>query len=207
MTERGILMSAPMVRAILEGRKTQTRRIVKAPRGWPQYSHCDPFTMPPAVWWWNGEHERVGIRQECSHGVPADRLWVREAFMHDPATYCWEASVSIPAIPASTIYRADCVDPRGGRWSPSIHMPRSLSRITLEITDVRVERLQDISDADAVAEGVQVDECGHAIHEGDPIAWGGARGAYSMLWDRLNGAGSWDANPWVWVISFKRLPA
>lgn len=73
--------------------------------------------------------------------------------------------------------------------------------------DVRVDRLHDISDADAQAEGVQVDELGHAIHEGDPIAWGSARGAYSMLWDRLNGDGSWVANPWVWVISFKRLPA
>lgn len=205
MAERGILMSAPMVRAILSGSKSQTRRVVKpqpdAIHGGEPYWHVGGYR----AWRHRGVTDvlRMGGNElVCPLGVPGDRLWVRESFscsiayerypLREWGNKVWYWADGIPA-------RGDWTKPR-----PSIHMPRSLSRITLEITDIRVARLQGISDADAVAEGVQVDELGHAIHEGDPIAWGGARGAYSMLWDRLNGDGSWEANPWVWVISFGR---
>ncbi len=188
MKERPILFSAPMVRAILAGTKTQTRRVVK-PR-----KDCD-FGCELAPHELAGEANGGDFRN--AYCAPGDRLWVREAFIHEPADYCWEASVSIPCRPASTVYRADQEgDTRGAGWKPSIHMPRSLSRITLEITGVRVERLQDISEADAAAEGVQ------AKHAAD-ADWT-AREAFCVLWESINGGGSWDANPWVWVVEFKR---
>ncbi len=117
--------------------------------------------------------------------------------------YCWEASVSIPSRPSHTTYRADCDgDTRGAGWKPSIHMPRNLSRIDLEITSVRVERLQDISESDAIDEG--------------SFSWAGeqdtpvrdlleARLVYRHLWESINGQGSWDANPWVWVVTFRKV--
>lgn len=192
MKERPILFSSPMVRAILAGTKTQTRRVVK-PRRHP-YGHM----MSP--------DEVVGevIGETCSvrspHGVPGDRLWVREAFMHEPADYCWEASVSIPCRPSVTIYRADIDgDARGAGWTSPIHMPRNLSRLDLEITSVRVEKLNDISEADAIAEGVTLPERTCTMYDG---IW---RDGYRQLWESINGPGSWDRNPWVWVIEFKRL--
>lgn len=193
MTERPILFSAPMVRAILAGTKTQTRRAVK---GWPLEWLSPSIGFSP-------EYVAMPENGACPYGHPGDRLWVREAFIHEPADYCWEASVSIPCRPASTVYRADQEgDTRGAGWKPSIHMPRSLSRITLEVTGVRVERLQDISEADAQAEGCALecmtptgDDSGSAIH---------GPGGYIALWESINGPGSWDKNPWVWVIEFKR---
>ncbi len=179
--ERPILMSAPMVRALLAGTKTQTRRIMKPqPVGMLEFSN---FRNSP---WERGL-----------------RLWVRESFIHVPADYCWEASVSIPSRPSHTTYRADCDgDTRGAGWKPSIHMPRNLSRIDLEITSVRVERLQDISESDAIDEG--------------SFSWAGeqdtpvrdlleARLVYRHLWESINGQGSWDANPWVWVVTFRKV--
>ena len=197
MKERPILFSAPMVRAILNGTKTQTRRAVKD-------RHID--SAPPAcIFQW--------LRERCTYGQPGDRLWVREAFMHEPADYCWEASVSIPCRPAETVYRADHDgDTRGAGWKPSIHMPRALSRITLEITGVRVERLQDISEADAIAEGVHpggaclpdddtssFSRIGPVCNASFPVA------RYAALWESINGAGAWEKNPLVWVIEFRRL--
>ena len=197
MKERPILFSAPMVRAILNGTKTQTRRAVKD-------RHID--SAPPACFFqW--------LRERCTYGQPGDRLWVREAFMHEPADYCWEASVSIPCRPAETVYRADHDgDTRGAGWKPSIHMPRALSRITLEITGVRVERLQDISEADAIAEGVHpggaclpdddtssFSRIGPVCNASFPVA------RYAALWESINGAGAWEKNPLVWVIEFRRL--
>lgn len=127
---------------------------------------------------------------------------MREAFIHEPADYCWEASVSIPSRPASTVYRADFPESQPGEgWKPSIHMPRQLSRITLEVTGVRVERLQDISEADAKAEGV-------SMPDGTPTPpdfWSYQQ-EFRHLWEQINGPGSWNANPfWVWVIEFKKL--
>lgn len=195
VAERPILFSGAMVRALLSGKKTQTRRAVK-PRKDPDYGcHLAPCEIA-------GDEHQARL---CPYGQPGDRLWVREAFIHEPADYCWEASVSIPCRPALTVYRADAEDPRGGRWTPSIHMPRRLSRITLEIAGVRVERLQDISEADALAEGVPNQPVlgGYSAREGckwlppEPVA------EFARLWELINGPGSWDANPWVWVVSFR----
>jgi hypothetical protein len=190
MTSRPILMSAPMVRAILAGNKTQTRRVVKyaAPDlidedGWPLRDMSA-----------DGAGE---VRSACPYGQPGDRLWVRET---------WGEFRREPGRP---IYRAD--DPlalgSSNPWKPSIHMPRCYSRITLEITGVRVERLQDISEADAKAEGAPcVDEVsGHEVLFPQHSKAGTYRLGYRALWEQINGPGSWDANPWVWVVCFKRV--
>lgn len=199
MKERPIIFSAPNVRAILAGRKTMTRRVCKGQR---ELSNEHDFQL-----------------DRCPYGQPGDRLWVRETFLHEPADYCWEASVSIPSRPAMTIYRADA-DPTGSDtagWKSPIHMPRSLSRITLEIESVRVDRLQDISEADAMAEGVErIFPAGHPADTGPNhyTAEGPERvslnqptavGAFRALWALINGEGSWTANPWVWVLAFKRV--
>ncbi|MGA4275635.1 hypothetical protein ACI2VH_02630 [Ralstonia nicotianae] len=205
--ERPILFSGAMVSAILDGRKTQTRRIIS-----PQ-----PTVDERGLLWWkwskysgSANIERLGQPSDdwlarCPYGQPGDRLWVREAFMHEPADYCWEASVSIPVRPATTIYRADS-DPRGEAkgcgWKPSIHMPRALSRITLEITGVRVERLQEINEEDARAEGVGPLRSDGRMRNGTPAIDG-----YADLWESINGAGSWAVNPWVWVVEFRRVAA
>lgn len=186
--EHPILFSAPMIRAILDGTKTQTRRVVKRPKRTPLDYILNPSLMVDAwcVWWQNPSFERVGQTQDCPYGQPGDRLWARET---------WRVSDQ----PDERIeYRAD-VDPQydGLKWTPSIHMPRWASRITLEITAVRVERLQDISEQDAMAEGIN----GEQLHS----AQGYAPKAFMKLWESINGPGSWAANPWVWCISFRRL--
>ncbi|MBP6637992.1 MAG: hypothetical protein KA179_09930 [Sulfuritalea sp.] len=197
-----MLFSAPMVRAILDGRKTVTRRVVKPPRNRPAFVLLDH-----GHGWWpyqsdDGESELCDDGMEhpytCPYGKPGDRLWVREAFMHEPADYCWEASVSIPCRPAVTIYRADHDEreSRGAGWKPSIHMPRWAGRITLEVVGVRVERLREISRGDAMAEGCPFPNMAAGD---DPRQW------YAALWDQINGAGSWDANPWVWVVEFRKV--
>jgi hypothetical protein len=205
--ERPILFSAPMVRALLAGTKTQTRRAV--------HQKYLPWLDNMVTRFLDGEWNQ----RPLPYGQPGDRLWVRETFMHEPADYCWEASVSIPCRPAETVYRADFPQsPPGEGWQPSIHMPRALSRITLEVTGVRVERLQDISEADASAEGIV--ECPIPADDEGPRRIGymvgpddGESGlqvtpirAYRQLWESINGPGSWAANPWVWVVEFRRLP-
>lgn len=190
MKERPILFSAPMVRALLAGTKSQTRRVVK-----PQ-----PRILAGELLCWKDDaltDDQMAVR--CPYGSPGDRLWVREAFMHEPADYCWEASVSIPCRPASTVYRADFHESQPGEgWKPSIHMPRSLSRILLDVTAVRVERLQDISATDAIAEGLST-----RLREHDAVCH--LLDQYRDLWESINGPESWDANPWVWVVEFKRV--
>lgn len=205
MKERPILFSAPMVRAILDGRKVQTRRIVKGAdyfaAGWPckfgkpcaetrcLYSHVD------------GKHLTV---MHSPYGGPEDRLWVREtwqgplvddidAYRAEPSNYhnpefCQYAADGGPAPEFVTMD-----DELVRRWRPSIHMNRWASRISLEITGVRVERLQDISVGDCCNEGAPLEQT-HAVQ-----TW------YEELWESINGRGSWDANPWVWVIEFKRV--
>lgn len=169
MKERPIIFSGPMVRAILEGRKTQTRRVVKDDT-MLAWLNCDNVVKPI-----NDHVAHLG----CPYGQPGDRLWVRETFCpdYDPP-----------------IYKAD-EDQAKIAWKPSIHMPRWASRITLEITAVRVERLQDISDADALAEGCE------PFRENDM----NAIDAYADLWADINGPENWEANPWVWVIEFKKV--
>lgn len=216
MKERGVLFNAPMVRALLDGSKTQTRRAIKLPHmnplgKWEPSTFGGPDggrtrageTVPlqGSIW-----HTRTGDCLGCQHGVPGDRLWVRETWMADPPIDdSWPSTQFagcrprdhslIPEDyrkPEHCLYRAtETADLHG--WTPGIHMFRWASRITLELTGVRAERLQDISEADAIAEGIT-----HSTLN-DP------RVEYRWLWESINGPGSWDTNPWVWVIEFKRV--
>ena len=167
-----------MVRAILDGRKTQTRRVVK-----PQPDEVkDPnakVALITCLRFYQG-----GKEHSCPYGAPGDRLWVRETF-----------AMESPTCP---VYLADQTDKTTvERWKPSIHMPRKLSRLTLEIVSVRVERSQDITEEDALDEGVFLNPTTHLATE--------AREAYGRIWESINGFGSWALNPWVWVIEFKKL--
>jgi len=156
-----------------------------------------------AIW-----HTRTGDSLVSPHGQPGDRLWVRET---------WRIAGEMAHDPGYFEYRASC---RGNindvgdlipRWRPSIHMPRAASRIQLEITGVRVERLNDCSEADAVAEGIRPFKDGWERFHTDPAdtehtgATKDPRLAYKGLWEQINGAGAWEANPWVWVVEFRRL--
>jgi len=183
MTDRPILFSGAMVRALLAGTKTQTRRVVKKSECWPisavRATMLESRGSAMAV---DAQSRTYGPEIKCPYGQPGDRLWVRETW-HDASS----------ALHSCALYRADGGEIYGGKWAPSIHMPRWASRITLEITSVRVERLQDISEADAIAEGVYTDPASPAYD------------AYAQLWDEINGPGSWAANPWVWVLEFRRL--
>ena len=183
MTERPILFSAPMVRAILAGTKTQTRRVVKHP-----LAQNLSYIVDIGKGWFGDEEGEVQIR--CPYGQPGDRLWVREK---------WQAvSGNDRARHIMTHPRPDrgwleyAATPRADepayKWRPSIHMPRWASRITLEIVSVRVERLNDMDGEDARAEGV-------ACHAD-----------FRDLWESINGAGSWATNPYVWVVEFRRMP-
>ncbi|CAB4136983.1 hypothetical protein UFOVP315_26 [uncultured Caudovirales phage] len=181
MKERPILFSAPMVRAILEGRKTQTRRVVKR---------------------LNPEHPVLAgeaILRMCPYGQPGDRLWVRETFAYA------HNDDGVPQSPERFLYAA--TENWEGRSVPSIHMPRRASRITLEIVAVRVERLNQMQAHDAMREGIVWNKtCGYTADgifgdRGNPVT------TFYYLWEQLNGLGSWQTNPWVWVIEFKKLTA
>lgn len=218
MKERPILFSGPMVRAILEGRKTQTRRVVKLPEKKSFTDSVNPDGLP-IIWHELSEFKgrsqmkRIEVFHElCPHGTVGDRLWVRECFGTTAAVPTSTAKDEFAFLgqPELFAYRAD--NPSGRWcWKPSIHMPRWASRITLEITGVRVERLQDISDADVDAEGMDLEgehsqwfnEGEHQHIAGAPMS--GERYAFMRLWSSINGPESWDASPWVWVIEFKRL--
>lgn len=203
MTERPILFSAPMVRALLAGTKTQTRRAMK-----PQPS--EDFSVLAVEWYSPVFVDRRGEEREgadifgvygdeegykCPYGAPGDRLWVRESG--------WERPERTPRMLregadtwARYYYDADAHDVEslkewGFKRRPSIHMPRWASRLTLEITGVRVEQLQDISATDAWAEGIPHSPDVNPLHE------------YEELWNAINGKGAWNENPWVWVIEFR----
>ena len=211
MKERPILFSAPMVRAILDGSKTQTRRVVK-PQPIEDRLHDHVERKYGLFTWWAGNRTfSIQHQARCPYGQPGDRLWVRETWnvthhsqlapgenIAKSAEDCVRDNNGfMPSCAEGVVYAADGVTshPVHGkaRWRPSIHMPRWASRILLEITDVRVERLQDISEADAISEGVQ-----HSTLN-DP------RVEYRWLWESINGPDSWAANPWVWVIEFQRI--
>ena len=198
MKERPILFSAPMVCAILEGRKTQTRRVVKCD-GIDLAGPCgnrltgDTFLSGRD---WAGNHALL----RCPYGKPGDRLWVRETWRIDGlSTKC---ALEIGRRHTDGLsFRADMYGDRSCDdcpWIPSIHMPRWASRITLEITTIRVERLQDISAEDCIAEGISTQ-----LREHDATC--DLQSKYKALWQSIYGPGSWDANPWVWVLEFKRV--
>jgi hypothetical protein len=205
--ESPIRFNGPMVRAMLDGSKTQTRRIAKNRKD-PDIG-CDMAPCEIA-----GEPAAMQARI-CPYGQPGERLWVRETWQGP----MWEENEPWPEnayLPAHCQYAAD-----GGRrpeyvdaddnyrqgWRPSIHMPRWASRILLEIVSVSVERLNDISAEDARAEGVDAElAAAGALHGPSrttllPVTVHG----FAHLWESINGAGSWDANPWVWVIEFRRV--
>ncbi|MDP4557915.1 hypothetical protein Q9247_09490 [Halomonas meridiana] len=200
--ERPILFNGDMVNAILAGRKTQTRRIVK-PQRHPYGEIISADKVAEEVLGMTG-----AIR--CPYGQPGDRLWVREAFR----------SRRVDNLPGDVAYRADCPGEKtvpnsyGRPWKPSIHMPRWASRITLEIVSVRVERLQNISEADAMAEGIELPENGtyrdYSVKPENNEGYDYCKSpvdSYRTLWEKINGSDSWDANPWVWVVEFKRVEA
>jgi hypothetical protein len=243
MSEKPILFSAPMVRAILDGTKTETRRVVKWPAG------CDEFWREDARPWLLGfgggdypdvsdgliQVEDAPVLRVCPYGAPGDILWVRETWRpwswHEgepitvefqaggPRTECesdpawafryeqWEERTWIALteeLEAKGVqtdddgfYRWEGENPL--RWRPSIHMPRWAARLFLRVTDVRLERVQDITEEGAIAEGVRGDEHDWADQPTPSMC-------FSALWDSLNakrGYG-WDANPWVWVYKFER---
>lgn len=196
MKERPILFSAPMVRAILSGQKTQTRRIVKgSPVEMIRLIGADD--KPTGEFGFCSTHARVmDKRVKCPYGMQGDRLWVRETWSHT-GTGVWRVGDAYLARDGKIIYRADADIPGAG-WFPSIHMPKLFSRINIEIADVRVHRLQDITLGDIVQEvGVGSIYGFKPAHDGFRV--------WKELWDGINGASSWDANPWVYAITFKRV--
>jgi hypothetical protein len=196
MKETPILFSAPMVRAILEGRKSTTRRVIN-----PQPAYRDS-KLSSCDWTWITKTKLVGWPEEefcvemikhCPYGQAGDRLWVRETFALEPKS----------AVGDKVLYRADA-EQKSWAWKPSIFMPRWASRITLEVIGVKVERVKDISIEDSKAEGVMPDYAHQCADLGHPHD---SRSLFHRLWDSINakrGYG-WDKNPWVWVISFKRV--
>ncbi|SAT23223.1 hypothetical protein [Klebsiella variicola] len=229
MKERGMIFNGEMVRALLSGRKTQTRRIIKdCTVGRDQISKfiqiekkfigCYPEDVPEL------------IRECCPYGIPGDRIWVREAFrVHsratDVATLVYKASErnswteQTHRVPVAVCNKPATPE----KWTPSLHMPRWASRILLEITGVRVERLNAISEEDAQREGVHTEVWDQTVVARNYAArdeffqfWSEDmphyvemnqlyRSSFRSLWESIYGAENWQANPWVWVISFKRV--
>lgn len=214
MKEHPILFSGPMVRAILEGRKMQTRRIAK-PRRKPSLldgTWTDGYVLD--------EGNREWLMRDCPFGAIGDRLWVRETFAEI-------GCIGWPIDKFEYAYRADFEHNDGNwqgdadmcfeKWKPSIFMPRAASRILLEITDIRVERLNDISEHDSIAEGVEswTEErwksrpTHYKIYHrepGDESTYSSkAKVSYETLWQSINGPNSWNDNPFVWAISFVQL--
>lgn len=209
MRERPILFSGPMVRAILEGRKTVTRRVIKP--GFPtSVTEVLPYVNAPGAWIPSDPHnseepwdQQVRI---CPYGQPGDRLWVREAWAADaqvntvaPRDLSHGEPILFPAD--GSVRQTGCSMFTPGKTRPSIHMPRWASRILLEVTAVRVERLQGISQGDALAEGVMACERDLDPDGNDYSPYE----LFSMLWVSINGHDSWSANPWVWAVDFKRV--
>lgn len=219
--ERPILFSGPMVRALLDGRKTQTRRTVKPMPKWAaKFPICKPEGMAAGhqIWWWDGEFDRVGVAQDCPYGKPGDRLWVKETWRPTTSLHPWDLDVKYRADGALRTIKdgefgdRDWTMPKAaatGNVSP-LFMPRWACRLVLEITEVRLERLQDISDReqpnDCIAEGVFADDfTGKAVDWLERGFSSIERCRFHDLWTSINGAESWDANPWVWVVSFRVL--
>lgn len=228
MKERGTIFNGEMVRAILDGRKTQTRRIVKGADDAVKF--CQEWDINgEEIFVVLGEKDHTGMNLvlgaiSCPFGAVGDRIWVRETWAtlgnEDGCCIDWEGNLCKgDERSAARIYRASCEQRPGdyglwsipddaywkphtkehkfeGAWRPSIHMPRWASRILLEITNVRVERLKSISDGDAVREGCSTAD----MKSGDCVA-----DVFARLWASIYGSDSWKTNPWVWVIEFKRV--
>lgn len=192
-----ILFSTPMVQAIIKGSKTMTRRVVKSPmQEW--------IENPISEW-------GKGIISQCHLGQVGDVLWVREKWR--PLINCETGEKAAPD------YYADLPEywrkSHPYKWKPSIYMPKEACRLFLEITSIRVEHLQDITDIDATAEGVEKGYCQDQLYNRELVThmdylknehkWIHANLSFATLWQKINGKESWNANPWVWVIEFKRI--
>ena len=215
MKERPIIFNGDMVRAVLSGQKTQTRRPVK-----PQPIFKD-LASPPR-WCWSGKGHTVkwvdrisplGMTGDCHFGQPGDHLWVKETFYRYYPSETWPEPKALYKADGITLCDKDS-EGKKQRWTPSTHMPRSLSRIILEITDIRVERVQNITSDGAIAEGAYEvrkvgDDIAHATWTMDGLDWryDTPREAFAATWDSLYAARGlgWDVNPWVWVVTFKRM--
>ncbi len=210
MSERPILMSDPMVRAILAKQKTQTRRLVK-----PQPTNR-LVRSSDDLQWYDADCINPGKLVVCPYGQTGDRLWVRECFapmcrVADPQCFCTDAEKvarhyveyrADTGNPRPGEWPADDADPLAPKWRPSIHMPRWASRLSLPITGVRVERVQAITEVDAKAEGFEPIVFSTDGRGTDVSAT--ARERFEATWVHLYGAASWDANPWVWALEFQK---
>jgi len=214
ISERGMIFNAEMVRALLDGRKTQSRRPIK----WKQTRFTEIGEREDGSKWpWSEDAEHAcDFWHPCPFGAVGDRIWVREAFrVHsratDVATLVYKASErnswteQTRRVPVAVCNKPATPE----KWTPSLHMPRWASRILLEITDVRVERLNAISEEDAAAEGVPPAGSLLPDYPGTFLTPKGdfatAKVAFQRLWESIYGAENWQANPWVWVIEFKRV--
>ncbi|ELN4045050.1 TPA: morphogenetic protein [Klebsiella variicola subsp. variicola] len=230
MKERGMIFNGEMVRAILDGRKTQTRRIM-APQPADDIER-GIFPNPEVIGWKSSRRHKHGSTTAhfCPYGKPGDRIWVREAYRF-PASLDDVSPTGVGEMAVATGYRKPWAPtfyeftgtfsdgwkgfetpPKvsdAGKLRPSIHMPRWASRILLEITNVRVERLNAISEKDAAAEGVPPAGSLLPDYPGTFLTPKGdfatAKVAFQRLWESIYGAENWLANPWVWVIEFKRV--
>lgn len=217
MREYPLLMKGPLVRMTLADLKTQTRRVSgldvinEAPDLF-RLVKITPVPGAPLCAFFHDGHTGAQVLVRCPYGSPGDVLWVRETW----AYHLHAMAASNPEVSGPWVYAADgeiaLRDRLCDRWRPSIHMPRSACRLQLRITDVRIERLQSCSEADAVAEGlIQVkgplDTFMWQYSEDTGGQFSDPRVAYHMLWDEINGDGpnNWAANPWVWVVSFRRF--
>lgn len=245
MKERPILFSGSMVRAILDGSKTQTRRKITSITKRGPVTEFQPSTTPGYDFimrdkrmLWN-DFTTTDLLVRCPYGVPGDRLWVREAWRTLKSLDSMNAGeiedrCTIHAFDVATVPIVFCADSERRNW-PSVgvgdsilsgryrhgrFMPRWASRLTLEIASVRVERLQDISEEDAKAEGVESWRYHWSTKQGMEMALrtgagefgdiqkqGVARTLYRALWESINGPGSWESNPWVWGVEFKKVEA
>ncbi|WP_411178240.1 hypothetical protein ACHQIY_15290 [Klebsiella pneumoniae] len=218
ITERGMIFNGEMVRALLDGRKTQTRRIVKGTDSAVKF--CKEWNINgEEVFVVLGEKDHTGMNPvlgaiSCPFGAVGNRIWEREAFRvrsraTDVAILVYKASErnswteQTHRVPVAVCNKPATPE----KWTPSLHMPRWASRILLEITDVRVERLNAINEHDAQAEGVAKLRGGFWKHY--QPGWTqhqlSARGSFVTLWKSIYGDESWNSNPWVWVIKFKRI--
>jgi len=208
MKEKPILFSTEMVRAILENRKTQTRRL------FPFQAKVSPHKNGYQIEYFDERDNQYYTKHKediCKYGKIGDRLWIKE-------TYCIDDCKEDPKAP-EYLYKADYEDNVDknligvDKWKPSIYMPRKASRITLEIINIRVERLNDISEQDAIAEGIEyfdIEESGkfyknYNVEYKNWMEFENPIDSYKTLWESINGQGSWEQNPWVWVIEFKRV--
>jgi hypothetical protein len=199
-----ILFSTAMVQAILDGRKTQTRRLIKQAVAW------DPVWRPTAI----QEQHPDGIPRfvmraghqyslpwfKCPYGQPGDILWVRETWAPALGKYAYKADYSEAVLSEER---------NKGLWKPSIHMPKDACRTWLRVKSVRVDPLKGISEADAIAEGIEVHQRGGITWYNDYLIPGSpcdkAYQSFRTLWCSINGFESWSSNPWVWVVEFEKL--